>query len=64
MGQHLTHRHHHGACGPAGVAGVLASLGLLAISAGIDVLFNDLDQLIEDGFKFLGICAWRRLGRS
>ena len=38
--------------------GVLVTLGLLGASAGLDFLLNGLDQIVEDGFKFLGICTW------
>ena len=44
--------------GALAVAGVLAALGLMAGSAALDVLLNDIDQLLEDGMKFLGICTW------
>lgn len=39
-------------------AAIVGTLGLLAMSVLIDLFFNDLDQLIEDGFKFVGICTW------
>ena len=39
-------------------AGILVTLGLLALSVALDELFNSLDQLFEDGAKFLGICTW------
>ncbi len=44
--------------GPVTTFGVVGTLGMLALSAAFDLLFNDLDQLIEDGFKFVGICLW------
>ena len=44
--------------GALAVVGVLATLGLLVGSAALDFFFNDLDQLLEDGMKFLGICTW------
>jgi hypothetical protein len=46
------------ALGPLARAGIVASLLLLGLSSGIDVLSNDIDQFIEDGIKFLGICTW------
>ncbi len=44
--------------GLTGVAGLILALGLLAMSGLFDTFFNQLDQLIEDGFKFAGICTW------
>lgn len=44
--------------GRAGVLGLLISLGFLGLSASMDLLLNDIDQIVEDGLKFLGICAW------
>ncbi len=44
--------------GRAGVVGLLISLGFLGLSASMDLLLNDLDQIAEDGLKFLGICTW------
>ncbi len=46
------------ALGTVGVAGLVVALGLLALSGLLDNFFNDLDQLIEDGFKFAGISTW------
>ena len=46
------------ALGPVAVVGLTVAFGFLSASAGLDLLFNDLDQLVEDGMKFLGICTW------
>ena len=48
----------HVPLGPLAVAGLATALGLLGLSAIIDLMFNDLDQLVEDGAKFIGICTW------
>ncbi|MCP3854264.1 MAG: hypothetical protein GY745_16350 [Actinomycetia bacterium] len=39
-------------------AGIVLTLTLLGMSIVLDVFVNDLDQIVEDGFKFLGICTW------
>ena len=44
--------------GPLAAGGVLLTLVLLGMSATIDFVYNDIDQIVEDGFKFVGICAW------
>lgn len=44
--------------GPLATAGIIATMGFLAFSVALDELFNGLDQLYEDGAKFLGICTW------
>jgi hypothetical protein len=46
------------ALGPLAAGGILASLVLLGMSAGADVLLNETDQIVEDGLKFLGSCTW------
>lgn len=49
---------HRRTLGPLSVAGLVVALGLLALSGLFDAFFNSLDQLVEDGFKFAGICTW------
>ncbi len=49
---------HRRALGPLAVAGLVLALGLLALSGMMDAFFNGVDQLVEDGFKFAGICTW------
>lgn len=44
--------------GPTAVAGVTATLGFLGGSVVLDAFLNSLDQLFENGLKFLGICMW------
>ncbi len=44
--------------GQLAVAGIGAMLVLFGVSIACDVFANDLDQIVEDGFKFLGICTW------
>lgn len=48
--------------GPVAVGGVILTLGFWGASVGMDTLFNNaavnLDQLVEDGLKFLGIVVW------
>ena len=48
--------------GLVAVGGVALTLGFWGASVGMDTLFNNaavnLDQLVEDGLKFLGIVVW------
>lgn len=46
------------ALGSLAVTGLVVALGFLALSGMLDKFFNDLDQLVEDGFKFVGIATW------
>lgn len=46
------------ALGPLAVGGLAVALGLFALSGAFDNLLNDIDQLVEDGLKFVGICTW------
>ncbi len=38
--------------------GIAAAIGFWGVSGILDLFFNDLDQSIEDGAKFIGISIW------
>ena len=44
--------------GPSGLLGIVVTLAFLGISAGLDMRFNAVDQMVEDGAKMLGIVSW------
>ena len=51
--------------GPVGLLGVGLTLGFWALSIGMDSFFNNhalnVEQLVEDGAKFVGIVVWAAL---
>ena len=63
----ITVRYRH-EMGLVAVAGVALTLGFWGASVGMDTFFNNaavnLDQLVEDGLKFLGIVVWAAVWAS
>jgi hypothetical protein len=49
---------HQRTLGPTATVGIVAAVGLLGMSAALDVVANRIDQLVEDGFEFVGVCTW------
>ena len=43
---------------PRTTIGIAATIGFWGLSGILDLFFNDLDQSIEDGAKFIGIAIW------
>ena len=43
---------------PRTTIGIAATIAFWGLSGALDLFFNDLDQSIEDGAKFIGIAIW------